>query len=397
MDIKRRENESYIAYAKRITNGKADGTLDIDYVEWGNALISKEYSSDNLRKAFYVVSEIVKNIDVEVEDNFTEDDLLNELELKKIELQKEKIKFQNQRTAFNKVVRERARMEELNDIVISTINNGNLPKLNYIYKEFEPTDNDLMVSLNDIHYGANIENFLNTYNSDICRNMFEEYIDKILQIKKTHNSQNVFVCANGDFINGAIHRNIAVSNKENLIQQIMGVSELISDFLYELSLNFKEVTFISVAGNHSRIGENKDNALKDERLDDLVEFYLKARLQNVKNIYIKNDKFDNTMYVINIRGKNYLGLHGDYDASNAKILATVGMVKESIYGILLGHLHHNMTDYIQNYKVLMAGSFLGVDDFCLQKRIKGIPQQMICVVNEDGVLCHYDINFKSNK
>ena len=39
MDIKRRENESYIAYAKRITNGKADGTLDIDYVEWGNALI----------------------------------------------------------------------------------------------------------------------------------------------------------------------------------------------------------------------------------------------------------------------------------------------------------------------------------------------------------------------
>ena len=88
MDIKRRENESYIAYAKRITNGKADGTLDIDYVELGNALISKEYSSDNLRKAFYVVSEIVKNIEVEVEDNFTEDDLLSELELKKIELQR---------------------------------------------------------------------------------------------------------------------------------------------------------------------------------------------------------------------------------------------------------------------------------------------------------------------
>ena len=76
IEINRRENESYLAYAKRLTFGKADKTLDIDYIEWGNALIDKEYSSENLRKSFYFVSEMLKNINDEVENNFTEDDLI---------------------------------------------------------------------------------------------------------------------------------------------------------------------------------------------------------------------------------------------------------------------------------------------------------------------------------
>lgn len=395
MDIKRLEGESYIAYAKRITNGKADGTLDIDYVEWGNALIDKEYSSENLRKAFYFVNSMLQNIDVEVESNFTEDDLIREIEQKKIELQKEKIKFQDQRTAFNKLIRERARQEETNQIIIDTINSGNLPKLNYTYKEYKSTDNDLLVSLNDIHYGIEIDNAWNKYNSDICRDMFEEYLDKILQIKKLHDSQNCYVCANGDLISGSTHRALQVANKENTIQQIMGVSELIANFLYELSLNFDNVTFVSVAGNHSRI-DKKDDAMKDERLDDLVEFYLQARLQNIKNIHISKNKKDNTMYLINIRGKNYAGVHGDYDNSNYKIQSLTEMFTEPVYAVMTGHLHHNMTDYVQGIKLLMAGSFVGMDDFCIQKRIIGYPQQMICVCTEDGVLCPYDINFKSN-
>lgn len=392
MSIKRRDGESYLAYAKRITNGKVDGTLDIDYVEWGNALIDKEYSSDNFRKSFYVISEMLKNIDIEVEDNFTEDDLLRELENKKIELQKEKIKFQDQRNAFNKLIRERARQEELNELIVSTINN-NLPKLNYIHKEVVPTDNDLMVSLNDIHYGIWIDNAWNTYNSDVCRDMFEEYLDKIIQIQKRHNSQNCYVCANGDLISGISHKVIQLENKENVVQQLMGVSELISNFLYELSQHFDNVIFSSVAGNHSRL-DKKDDSPKDERLDDLVEFYLKARLQNVKNIHINDDKLDTSIYLLNIRGKNYLNSHGDYDDSNYKVLSLVSMVDKPVYAVCLGHKHRNKSDYIQNIKLIMAGSFQSTDSYCVQKRIVGQPQQLVCVCDENGIVCSYDINFK---
>ena len=396
MDIKRRENESYIAYAKRITNGKADGTLDIDYVEWGNALINKEYSSENLRKAFYFVNSMLQNIDEEFENNFTEDDLIKEIEQKKIELQKEKIKFQDQRTAFNKLVRVKARQEELNEIIIDTINSGNLSKLNYTYKEFKPTDNDIMASLNDLHFGYETDNFWNKYDSDICRDMLEEYVDKILQVKKTHNSQNCYISANGDAISGNIHKTIGLENKENIIQQIMGVAELISDFLAELSNHFDNVVFSDTVGNHGRM-DKKDDALKGENLENLIGWYIKARLQNFKNVYINEDKIDSTMYVLNIRGKNYLNVHGDADDSNYKVQSAIQMAGVPIEAFCSAHLHHNKTDYVQGVKTLMGGSMMGMDSYCIKKRIIGFAQQLITIVTEDGVLCHYDVNFKSNK
>lgn len=393
MDIKRRDGESYIAYAKRITNGKADGTLDIDYVEWGSNLINKEYSSDNFRKAFYVIYELLKNIDEEVEINFTEDDLIKEIEQKKIEFQKEKIKFQDQRTAFNKLIRERARQEELNEIIVQTINSGNLPQLNYTYKEFKPTDNDILASLNDLHFGYETDTYWNKYNSDICRDMLEEYIDKILQVKKIHNSQNCYITSNGDLISGNIHKSITLENKENVIQQIMGVAELVSNFLVELSYHFDNVTFASTVGNHGRL-DKKNDALKDENLELLIDWYIKARLQNFKNIKVIEDKIDITMYVLNIRGLNFLNVHGNEDNSNYKIQSAIQMAGVPIVAFCSAHLHHNKTDYVQGVKTLMGGSMIGMDSLCIKSRIIGFAQQLITIVNDDGVLCHYDANFK---
>jgi len=50
-------------------------------------------------------------------------------------------------------------------------------------------------------------------------------------------------------------------------------------------------------------------------------------------------------------------------------------------------------DYVNNIKIIMAGSFLGMDDYCISKRIIGIPQQLVCVCDENGVRCNYDICF----
>ena len=319
-------------------------------------------------------------------------DILSELDAKKIELQKEKQKFFDQRTAFNKVVRERSRQEELNEILIESIRGGNLPSLQYVPSDVQSTDNDLMVSLNDIHYGIEIDNYWNTYNSEVCADMMKRYLDRILNIKKTHGSENCIVWANGDLISGSIHYSIAVQNKENVIEQIKGVSELISEFLAELSKHFKEVTYVSVAGNHSRISPNKDNALKDERLDDLVEWYLKARLADFENVTIGGgEKIDETIYSINVRGKNYCGVHGDYDSTASKIAMLQALTERQVYAVLSGHLHHNAIDEVQGVKTVMAGSFVGMDDYCIQKRIYGRPEQLVLVCNEDGIVCSYDI------
>lgn len=375
-----------------------DRTIDDDYEELSERLFGDGncFSATEVRKRMYGMKAVIDAIEREGEDAIRSTDRMSELDRKKIELQAERQKFYDQRNAFNKLVRERSRQEELNEILVKSIQEGDLPRLDY---EFDPygvvtqSDNDLLVSLNDIHYGATVENYWNTYNSDICREMMCRYLDRIIQIARTHSSQNCIIWANGDEISGNIHKSITVTNKENVIEQIKGVSELIAEFIAELSKHFVTVTFVSVAGNHSRLDPNKDNALVSERLDDLIEWYLAARLQSFENVIIGGgEKVDETMYLIDVRGKTYCGVHGDFDGSPSKIQALQTMARKPLYAVLSGHLHHCKIDDVQGIRTIMAGSFLGMDDYCVQKRIYGRPEQMVCVCDETGVRCSYNVS-----
>ena len=371
-----------------------DRTIDDDYAELSERLFGEGncFNSSEVRKRMYGMKAIIDAIEREGEEAIRSTDKLSEYDRKKIEFQVERQKFFDQRNAFNKLVRERSRQEELNEILVAAIQSGNLPQLNYEYHEVIPSDNDLLVSLNDIHYGATVNNYWNTYNSDICREMMSKYLDNVIQIAHTHGSENCVVWANGDEISGNIHKSITVTNKENVIEQIKGVSELIAEFIAELSKHFATVTFVSVAGNHSRLDPNKDNALVSERLDDLIEWYLAARLQSFENVIIGGgEKVDETMYLIDVRGKTYCGVHGDFDGSSSKIQALQTMARKPLYAVLSGHLHHCKMDDVQGIRTIMAGSFLGMDDYCVQKRIYGRPEQMVCVCDETGVRCSYNV------
>lgn len=378
-----------------IVRGKlVDRTIDDDYEELSERLfgVGNCFSATEVRKRMYGMKAIIDAIDREGEAAVRSTDMMSEFDRKKIELQIERQKFFDQRNAFNKAVRERSRQEELNEILVEAVQSGNLPQLDYTPSNVAPSDNDLLVSLNDIHYGATVNNYWNTYNTDICREMMCRYLDRIIQIARTHGSENCIVWANGDEISGNIHKSIAVTNKENVIEQIKGVSELISEFVAELSKHFATVTFVSVAGNHSRLDPNKDNALVSERLDDLVEWYMAARLQNFDNVIIGGgEKVDETMYLINVRGKTYCGVHGDFDGSPGKVQALQTMARKPLYAVLSGHLHHCKMDDVQGIRTIMAGSFLGMDDYCVQKRIYGRPEQMVCVCDETGVRCSYNV------
>lgn len=373
-----------------------DKTLaDMDYTELSELVYGQSYSSDVARRMLYGSRRTLELMDAENTDKIKSDDILNELDTKMIELRKERQKFYDQRNAFNKIVRERSRQEELNEILVDEIQKGHLPSLNYIPNNIQSSDNDLLVSLNDIHYGATHSNYWGAYNSDICREMLNLYLDNIIHIAETHQSENCIVWENGDAISGYIHASIQITNKENTISQLMGVSELISEFLAELSKHFKSVRFVSVSGNHSRIEKNKNDALVEERLDDLIDWYLSARLQNFDNVFIDTDsRIDPTMYLIDIRGKKYCGVHGDFDGSPAKVQALQTMAGVQLYSVLSGHMHHNKVDTVQGVKTVMAGSFLGVDPYCVQKRIFGRPEQMVCVCDENGIRCHYDISLQ---
>lgn len=396
MDLTKRSDETPLQYHKRLVYGKlVDRTLsDVDYSELSKYVYGKRYAPDVARRHMYGSRYTLDLIDKERAANVSDSSLLSEIDKKLIELKKEKQKFFDQRNALNKIIRERSRQEELNEILENAIKNGNLPELKYERVYVDSQENTLLCSLNDIHYGINVDNAWNTYNPDICKTMMRNYLNKIISIAETHKSDKCIVYNCGDSISGLIHLTIQIANKENVIEQVKGVSELISQFLAELSKHFNSVKYVSVSGNHSRLS-TKDDSPYDERMDDLIDWYLAARLHDFKNVTISTtSRIDPSMFLLDVYGKAYLGVHGDFDAGNTKIAALQAMVQQPLYAVLSGHKHHNARDEVQGVKTIMAGSFLGVDDYCVQKRIYGKPEQLVMVCDDTGIVCSYDIDLQ---
>lgn len=359
------------------------------------------YNSDVARRMMYGSYRTLQKMDEDVESRVVSegDSVSKSVEAQLFEMRKERQRIFDERSALNKVVRDRARQEELNDIISSAImNNKTLPLLCHDGKQLTTNtsgENDLLVSLNDIHYGANVDNYWCCYNSTVCSQMIERYVEKIIAIGALHRSENCIIWANGDMISGNIHYQIAVSNNENLIEQVIGVSELIAQFIDALRPHFSNVKFVSVAGNHSRV-DQKDKSLLGERLDDLIGWYLKARMACCDDVQIEfGARIDPTMYLINVRGKNYVGVHGDYDPTPAHIQTLQAMAECPVYAVLLGHKHHNKQETVQGIRTIMSGSFLGMDDFCVQRRIYGRPEQLVCVCDSSGIVCSYDIDLST--
>ncbi len=306
---------------------------------------------------------------------------------------KEKQKLSDERTALNRVLRQQARsdanFEYLEKLIMengkTTLPHYDVPKIS--------SDKDLVVMISDIHYGVDVDNTFGKYNSTICADRFVKLLNKIKILQELNQCEKVHVLLLGDNISGNIHVTTKLENRENVIEQIKGVSELLSGFVYELSKLFKFTYVNSVPGNHSRIGL-KDEVLRGERLDDLIPWYMKAKLSSFNNIrFTEFMNYDDTIAGVRVRGHEGLLVHGDFDCANqngiSKLVMMLGFIPDFI---LFGHLHNNFYQDISNVHVIRGGSFMGtVDDYTISKRITGRPSQMCFTVNDEGIESLYPI------
>lgn len=400
MDIKRKEGENEEQYIWRLGQAKDSGQLDMDWDEIAE-LINVEFRSDEdeykSSSAYRKIYQYAKKMwESGVFNKLNESAYINELRSAKQEVRKEKQKLFDERTALNKSLRETARFEEdLSKLEALIKDNGRFAFPTY--EHYTPTShNDLVIMLSDLHLGATSNNFFGEYNSNIIAARLNQYIARIDEIQKTHMSENAYVLLGGDLISGNIHPTVQLENRENVIEQIQKAGEMISAFVYEISKRFKTVYVNGVSGNHSRLNK-KDAVLRNERLDDLIPWYMEAKLSHINNVeFIFENNIDPTIAWIDIRDKNYLLVHGDYDsfseAGVSKLVMMLGFKPEAIF---YGHLHHCSYDDISDVKIVRSGSFCGTsDNFTVSKRIYGKPSQMVCVVGDDGIVACYPVELK---
>ena len=386
--LKKMDNEDENAFIWRVCEHKdMIGTWQ-DVCNLLNKELNHEYNESWYRKEY----QSFKRLFSAIKDDILNKEYLDELDDKLQEIEKERVRLRDERAERSKSIRIEARVENKLDLLEDAVKNiGKIeyniqPQLHHI-----TSDNDMIVILSDLHIGQTFCSGWGRYNSEVAKDRMSQYLSRIIDIQKLHNCENCYVSLQGDMISNSIHKTIAITNRENVIEQIILASEIISSFIAELSQHFNCVNVVSVVGNHSRI-DRKEDALKDERLDSLIEWYAKAKLDSIGNVnFIAS--FDNTMSIFCVRDRHYVSVHGDYDKFDINGVARLSMMIGFIpYCILFGHKHFPATSEVNGVKLIQAGSIPGSgDDHTIELRLSGRPSQTVLICSENGIECNYTI------
>ena len=396
-DIKRKDGESELSYIWRLCSAKDNGLLEMSWEQLCN-VFNKELREDETQyyceSAYRKKYQAAKEFYTEIFQNMKNDDYLKAMELEKQEIKKERMRLMDERAALNKRLREDARLEDRLDRLEAKLLLSGEQEYPDVSSNIITSDNDLLVLLGDLHIGQCFDSFLGQYNVEIAKDRLAKYLAAILEIAKLNNSQDCYVSLQGDLISGSIHKSVQVNNSENVIEQIKIVSDLITNFVYALAPHFTTVHISSVCGNHSRL-ERKEDALKDERMDDIPIWYMKAKLANVKNIKFEVE-YDNTFATVHIRGNSYVHLHGDYDSFDKTGLSNLILMLGWIPDVVTyGHKHTPAYYNIGNTLIIQNGSLSGAgDDYTIQKRLSGNASQTVLVCTKEGVIAHYPIRLE---
>lgn len=379
---------------------KLDRTIDMDWSEIVEEL-GLDCSADHLRKLSYAYKEYSDYIDAKGMDSIAED-MKNELNKKLIEVKKKTVQLNDLRNEVNRQIRYQSRYEQLLDIVKYTCDKMAEIKPFYEYETILPSNEDIVregvLLLSDLHYGQVTDNYWNSYNSNEFNKRSDILVQRALEISKRHNVQKLNVMGLGDYINGLIHTTTRLSNRESIVEQVLQVSEAISEIIYRLAKEIPYVTLSMTDDNHSRMFSNKnENTDKDSFVPFMKEF-IKMRIKNLPNVVYIENHIDTGIVVLNVCDCTIVGVHGDKDSMKTGISRMTSMLKTNIDYMCMAHYHNCKEDTEGESELIVNGSFGGTDEYAKNLRLHSKPMQKYMVFSRPyGRECTYNIDVRGVK
>lgn len=350
---------------------------------------------DSLRKSFnagrysgYAVAKYYQN---KFENEYCTQDEIDRLEQLKKEVYKEKIKYQDARREYRKELTSEARFENLIDVLKAEIVNlDELPLYHYgerVEKNKKPKD--AILALSDWHIGAMVDTQWNCYSIDIAKERMEQLLNKVKRYILNYNITNLVVEINGDMVHGLINVSNRVQSEEDVVSQIIIVSDMLSYFINELKPYVRNLKVVTTLGNHGRLIPNKKESINKENMEMLIPEFLKLKLDKDINILTSNG-LDFIKYKI---GDRVICLsHGQYDKVNEVIEDFSKMYKCVPNEIHLGHTHSYKDINDSNIYITVNGSLMGSDEYAVNLRKITKPSQNLIIYDEDRCIIEITVD-----
>ena len=347
----------------------------------------RAYSEDKYRKRCKYLSETGYNkvcdaYECEFDDTKDEADLFSIEE--EFSAQKALQRLRDERNQLKQYYRQYSREDTLKDLakecaaIIADANPFTLKIIN------QPKNEEVegVLEISDWHYGITIDSHWNEYSPAICIDRVNSLLNKTIELIKKNNISTIRVLNLGDLISGRIHSQIRIENREDVISQVINVSELLAKFLNSLS-EYASVEYYDCLDNHSRIEPNMKESLRLESLARITTWYLCERFKYSNRVCIHFNKYSDDIIMFDTLGWKFAGVHGDLDKLSTVVKNLQTFTRNSVDVICTAHLHHFSCNEENGCTVISNPSLMGMDSFAESKRLYSKPAQTFFIVSKD--------------
>ena len=391
---KKMPNENDDQFIRRICAMKETIGTWQDVADILNTALNTKYGESKWRKDY---AHFVKCSQL-LESEFDNSEYVEKIREERRELEKERKKFQTEKIAYNKYLREEARDEMIRDAIIDEIRNGHqfdAPK-----RVFVKSDNDRAACLciADAHYGTEFKilglhgEILNAYSPEIFEKRMQELFNNVLDIVEKENISELRIYSLGDEIDGILRVGQLMKLRYGVVESSVRYANYMATWLNELS-KYVHIKYQSTYGNHTELrmlGEKK-GTFKDDNTGLFIKEIIKTKLENNHNF----EMIENPTGLIfdNVCEFNVLGIHGETKNLATAIKDFSNTYDTKIDILVGGHMHHMSEETVGiNRDVISVPSIIGIDDFSIKLNKTSNPgATLFFVEHNNGVVQEYRI------
>ena len=330
-----------------------------------NKLLGANYRPNTYRNNFQSYNKF-RRVDLEK----SESSLLEEIKEQRRELEKEKIQIQTANIERNRIDRAESRHKMYYQYVGTAIQSLPMPDFRPLYSDFE-NKVEYLVTLADVHYGANFKSENNEYSPAIAKERFEYLSARIVSFVQNHKLRRIHIVSLGDLVQGVLRVSDLKINDSSVVKAVVEISRLVALFLNEISAYVMVEYYHSPTANHTQIRPlgTKASEIADEDLEYVIGNYIKDLCANNDRITVHLADEGKQYIEIPIFDYEIVAMHGHQIKNIETSVRDMSMLKRTFIDyLILGHFHNgkeipSFESSCYDTEVLVSPSFIGSDPY----------------------------------
>ena len=380
-------------------SNKVQKISDLDWSEICDKY-NLDFNPDTIRKGSQpplvgsaFVSEYYKWKESQRDSDTKEDSYFKELQIQRRQLEKERQKLYATKTEYSRQVRQQSRFELFYENVARELNEYDVPE--FIGLNYSEQMKSYILSIADIHAGANFITETNEYSFDEITKRFNKLFNDVVYFVKEKNINNLKVLCLGDDIQGILRLSDLQLNESSVVRATVFVAKIIAHFLNELSAYCYIDYYHCPTSNHSQsrpLG-TKASEIASEDVEYVICNYIKDVLVNNNRISVHTN-FGYEYIEIPIFDFKTIAMHGHTINNIDNALKDLTYHKKTFYTtVFLAHYHASKMGTVgemsdTDCEVIVCPSFVGSCPYS-DKLMKG-AKPSCCIYGYDEKYGHIE-------